>query len=392
VRAAARGLTLLTSLAASLAIVAAPRNASAQEWRASARVGRVTYEGAPAGAAAGSSAVLGLGRSAPLNWFGLSAALPLSDDPFWAVLGGWQRLATQGTSGLLLDLSANGFIQREHATVAGAPAPAPGPLPFPSQPTAPIRSDPSGQGVGGELMAGGFASSAAVRVETRAGVAGERSRLGDVLQERALPTGDIRLSVALAPPVALQVQTRAWLDQGSTHAYVGATLQYARGPLQLSGSLGRWAAGGLDRTAWSAAGAAGIGPGLELQLGARGNAFDPVYLSASRTSVWGGLSVRLGGSRPFAAPVPARARDGRAILVLPGRDAKGTPAIAGDFTGWKPMPMQREGSRWTYAAQLAPGVYHYAFVAEDGTWFVPKSVPGRQDDGMGGQVAVLVVS
>jgi hypothetical protein len=40
----------------------------------------------------------------------------------------------------------------------------------------------------------------------------------------------------------------------------------------------------------------------------------------------------------------------------------------------------------------APGVYHYAFVAEDGTWFVPESVPGRQDDGMGGHVAVLVVS
>jgi hypothetical protein len=56
------------------------------------------------------------------------------------------------------------------------------------------------------------------------------------------------------------------------------------------------------------------------------------------------------------------------------------------------VPMQRDGSRWTYAAQLAPGVYHYAFVAEDGTWFVPESVPGRQDDGMGGHVAVLVVS
>jgi hypothetical protein len=379
-------------LAASLAIVAAPGNALAQEWRASARVGRVTYEGAPAGAAGGSSAVLGLGRIAPRNWFGLSAAIPLSDDPFWAVLGGWQRLATPGTSGLLLDLSANGFIQREHATVAGTPAPAPGPLPFPSQPPAPLRSDPSGQGVGGELMGGGFASSAAVSIEMRAGVAAQRSRLGDVLQARALPTGDARLSVALAPPVALQAQSRAWLDHGSTHAYVGATLQYARGPLQLSGSLGRWVAGGLDRTAWSAAGGASVGPGLELQLGARGNAFDPVYLSASRTSVWGGLSVRLGGSRPFAAPVPARARDGRAIIVLPARAAKGTPAIAGDFTGWKPVPMQRDGSRWTYAAQLAPGVYHYAFVAGDGTWFVPESVPGRQDDGMGGHVAVLVVS
>jgi hypothetical protein len=151
-------------------------------------------------------------------------------------------------------------------------------------------------------------------------------------------------------------------------------------------------AGGLDRTAWSAGAGAAVGPGIELQLGARGNAFDPLYLSASRTSVWGGLNLRLGGSRAFAAPVATRARDGRATIALPARAARGAPSIAGDFTGWKPVPMQRDGSRWTYATELAPGVYHYAFVAEDGTWFVPDGVPGRQDDGMGGQVAVLVVS
>ena len=352
----------------------------------------MTYEGAPAGASAGSSAVLGLGRLAPRHWLGLSAAIPLNDDPFWAVLGGWQRFAGRGTSGPLLDVSANGFIQREHATVSGAPAPSPGPLPFPSPTPAPIRTDPSGQGVGGELMAGGFASSPAVQLEMRAGVAAQRSRLGDVLQERALPTGDARVSVPLALPLALQAQTRAWLDHNTTHAYVGGGLQYARGGLQLSGSVGRWVAGGLDRTAWTAAGGAAVGPGLELQLGARGNAFDPLYLSASRTSVWGGLSIRLGGRRGFAAPVAPRGRDGRATIALRRRDAHGTPAIAGDFTGWKPVPMQREGSRWIYAAQLAPGVYHYAFVAEDGTWFVPESVPGRQDDGMGGHTAVLVVS
>ena len=74
------------------------------------------------------------------------------------------------------------------------------------------------------------------------------------------------------------------------------------------------------------------------------------------------------------------------------RAAKGRPSIAGDFTGWKPVPMQRDGSRWTFTVKLEPGTYHYAFVGEDGTWFVPESVPGRQDDGMGGHVAVLVVS
>jgi hypothetical protein len=90
--------------------------------------------------------------------------------------------------------------------------------------------------------------------------------------------------------------------------------------------------------------------------------------------------------------VPARTSDGRAAIVLPAREAKGAPAIAGDFTGWKPVPMRREGSHWIWDGALAPGVYHYAFVAPDGTWFVPESVPGRQKDGMGGWTAVLVVS
>jgi hypothetical protein len=53
--------------------------------------------------------------------------------------------------------------------------------------------------------------------------------------------------------------------------------------------------------------------------------------------------------------------------------------------------MQREGDHWTYTVAVPRGVYNYAFVDADGTWFVPKGVPGRKDDGMGGQVAVLVV-
>jgi hypothetical protein len=91
------------------------------------------------------------------------------------------------------------------------------------------------------------------------------------------------------------------------------------------------------------------------------------------------------------APVAPVAPGGRRMIGIPAGAAKGTPSIAGDFNGWTPEPMRREGSRWVWTGVLAPGVYHYAFVAADGTWFVPESVPGRQDDGMGGHVAVLVV-
>ncbi len=374
-----------------LALLALPHAAAAQEWRANARFGRVTYEGAPAGASASSSVVLGLARTGPRDWLGASVALPLGEDPFWASLGGWERLTTRGTAGLLLDLSGHGFLQRQGATTVAGPAPAPGPLPLPLDPTEPTRIDRSGQGIGGELLAGGYLGSARVRFESRAGVAAQRSELGGVAQERALPTGDARLSLFLTQ-VTFQAETRAWLDDEITRAWLGGTARYTTGAVQLWASLGGWPAGGLEQLTWSAGLSAPVTPAVELQLGGRGHAFDPLYLSSTETSVWAGLSLRLGGGRAFAAPVPGRARDGRAVIAIPARSVAGAPSIAGDFTGWKPQPMRREGSRWTWTAKLAPGVYHYAFVAPDGTWFVPQSVPGRQDDGMGGHVAVLVVS
>jgi len=387
VTAAARRIALLALLAA----CGTPSIVRAQEWRASARVGRVTYEGSPAGASAASSVVLGLGRTGLRDWFGASTALPVGEDPFWAVLGGWKRLETRGAAGLLLDLSAHGFIQRHTVTTTGTPAPAPGPLPgLPQTPTQ-VETDLSGEGAGAELMAGGFAGSPSLRLEARAGLAAQRSRLGGVIQERALPSADARLSLGRAP-LTIQAETRGWWDHGDTHAYAGGMLQYGRGPLQLWGSLGQWVAGGRDGVAWSAGAGTSVAPQIELQLGARGNAFDPLYLSSTETSFWAGLSLRVGGGRTVRPPVPDRARDGRAVIRIPARSAKGTPSIAGDFTGWRPMPMRRDGSHWTHTLKLDPGVYHYAFVGEDGTWFVPESLPGRQEDGMGGHVAVLVVS
>jgi hypothetical protein len=389
VTAPAHRLAVLTLLG----LLAFAPPAWAQEWRASARVGRVTYDGAPTGAAGTSSLVLGLGRTTPRNWLGTSGAIPLGEDPFWAVLGGWQRLETRGAVGGLLDLTAQGFIQRQTATSTGVPAS--GPLGGPLQSPTLIRTDLSGEGANGELMAGVFAGSASIRFETRAGVAAQRSSLGGVLQERALPTGDVRLTLIGAPltraQLTLQGETRAWFDDSLTHVYAGSTLQLVRGPLRLWGSLGQWMSGGRDGVAWSVGGAAALGPTVELQLGGRGNGYDPLYLTSTATSVWGGLSLRLGGGGPAQAPVPARTHDGQAVIRIPARSAQGAPSIAGDFTGWKPMPMERDGASWTFTAALKPGVYHYAFVREDGTWFVPDSAPGRQSDGMGGQVAVLVV-
>jgi hypothetical protein len=105
-----------------------------------------------------------------------------------------------------------------------------------------------------------------------------------------------------------------------------------------------------------------------------------------------GLSVLMAGRpRPVAAPVPAAYVDGRATIHLPLAASGTRPSIAGDFNAWKPVLMEREGDHWSYTVAVPRGVYNYAFVAADGTWFVPQNTPGRKDDGMGGHVAVLVV-
>jgi len=84
---------------------------------------------------------------------------------------------------------------------------------------------------------------------------------------------------------------------------------------------------------------------------------------------------------------------GGVLVTLRASDAPpGQISIAGDFNSWQPTPMQREGDSWVVRLPVGPGVYHYAFRSATGTWFVPSSTPGRRDDGMGGHVAVLMVS
>ena len=370
-----------------LVLHAAP--ARAQELRASARFGRIAFDGAPAGNAGASSLALGLGWTAPRERLTASAAIPVEGGgPAWAALGGWKRLETRGQAGALLDLGAHGFVQRQ---VQSEPGPG-GPLPGPLGSTIPFENQRFGIGAGAEAMAGAwFGIGRGGRVELRAGGAAQRSQLGDAVSDRALPSADLRLSLG-ALPFTLVGEMRGWLDDGATLAHGGATLQYAAGPVLLWGAAGAWVSGGVDGADWSAGGSLMVNHLIEINAGGRGNSFDPLYRSTTATSVWAGFSVRLGGTSLALAPVPARYVDGRATIRIDARQVDGVPSIAGDFTNWKPVPMQRQGASWIWAGLLPPGVYHYAFVTEDGTWFVPASVPGRKDDGMGGHVAVLVVS
>lgn len=96
---------------------------------------------------------------------------------------------------------------------------------------------------------------------------------------------------------------------------------------------------------------------------------------------------------PGATPVMASsASEDSRVLHLPARDVGfPPPAIAGDFTNWMLVRMERHKDEWRYSVHASPGVYHFAFRGADGRWFVPAGFPNRTDDGMGGWVAVLVI-
>ncbi len=377
-----RGIAFPIPLVALALLPLATPPAAAQEWRLAGQVGRVSYPGAPGGGSA-TSAVLGLSRTRPRDWVGFSAGLPVDGGPYWGSVAGWRRLQARGPVGFLLDLSAHGFAQGDPQESADRP-----PL-LPLQPVGSTTRVVAGYGAGAEAMAGGFASSRRLGVEVRAGAAGQASEVAGVGSDRLLPAGGLQLAAALAP-FTVRAETRGWLDGDTSHAVARGSVEWGRGPLRISGSVGRWLAGGVDETEWAIGASAALGGRVELIAGARGHTFDPLYLTTTDRSAWGGISVRLGRAA-VAPPAPARYEDGRATIRLPAGEARGPVSLAGDFNGWVPAPMRREGGEWVLDVPLAPGVYHYAFVGPDGTWFVPESVRGRRPDGMGGWVAVLVV-
>ena len=107
----------------------------------------------------------------------------------------------------------------------------------------------------------------------------------------------------------------------------------------------------------------------------------------------GQLTFWSGGGQSAAPATVADVRNnGQVVLRLAVREAGAPPpSIAGDFTNWKPIRMERHKDEWRFSVHLSRGVYRFAFRNADGEWFVPASFPNRTDDQMGGWVAVLVV-
>ena len=196
-----------------------------------------------------------------------------------------------------------------------------------------------------------------------------------------------------------------WLELGA-ESYRGALDGWFTGGF----AAARWVAGpldlGLNGRAWSTpagsevgvTGGAGLalGAGLAIRAEVGRDTRDPLYGTPGSFGGSVAVSLRLAHASPTGKPNtvaelgPTRG-DGRVArfrLHAPQAHAVG---LAGDFTGWRPRPMARDGDDWVLELTLGAGLHHFAFVVNGRDWTVPRDAPGVTADEWGRKNATLVV-
>lgn len=362
-----------------------PLGAHAQAWHVEARAGLLDF-GAGAESLPRSTTIgIGLGYARPHSWLQLTTGIPFSgEDPLWAAADAGGRIAWSlgGLTGGV-DLAGQGFVQRYSRTLDQ-----PGGV---LTPPSVIEGTAHGFGIAGQVMPVVAYEHRRFSAQARGGVARYHSTLGEQDATRRVGVGEVRLGMRPTASLQLMLDGRQYRADERGYTFAGVTALVAGRRASAWGSVGQWLDPSDVPVSWSAGAAFALAGRLELIAGARRDAIDPLYGSLPRRSYSVGMRLGLGASGPAPRPVPAAYVGGRATIALPAGEVEGEPRVAGDFNNWRPASMTRRGDAWTYTVALQPGVYEYAFVTNDGTWFVPASTPGRRDDGMGGHVALLVV-
>jgi hypothetical protein len=359
-----------------------PAPASAQGWHIDAQAGRLRFDAGPDDADF-ASFTLGIARDGARGGLRLAVAVPLAErDPLYGAAGGWHRWQTRAgplTTGV--DLSAQGFVYRDRSPRAA------GLLPLPAD-----EAERTGFGVAGEVFPFVSIGRGQWQAEARFGLAHYQSDFADVVRRRTLPVVDLRLAMVQLPALVFSTESRYYAARERSYPYAGVLAQFTHGRLRGWGSVGHWFVDTARAAPWAAGASVRVGSLITFSASARRHTLDPLYRAPPRTT-WGvGASLMLSRPAQPSEPVPAAYVDGRATIIISAADLPAAPRIAGDFNGWQPEPMRRDGGNWLYERALKPGVYHYAFVDEAGRWFVPETVRGgRRADGMGGHVAVLIV-
>lgn len=374
-----------SSLLVSCALFLTPALA-AQGWNLDLQVGRMRSALDPENPATEHGA-LGLRFERSNTAFRLSTGGPVSlERPMWGALALWQRVAIHH-KGLIagLDLSGNGLLIQAGQPRVGVPG-----LLDPGTTTTP----PGGHALAGQALPLLGFETERFRVQARAGISYYTGEFGTESRSRTVGLADVQLWYQPVRAIALAPTLRHFEAAQEHSTFAGITTAISQGAAGVWGSVGQWlTAPSGTPISWAVGGSLKLHRIVTLTASARRDPFDPLYLGPAQTSWSAGLSIPIGGAREIRPPVPARYRNGVATIRLQSSAVPRAEqlSIAGDFNGWKAAPMAKRGDAWEFAIALPPGIYHYAFVDENGKWFVPQNMPGRRDDGMGGSVAVLVV-
>lgn len=377
-----------------LAAIAFPAMATAQEWRLGVDAGQIRSTLDPI-ARQSQTLATGIGYEDQAAAFRLSAGIPTPADSMrWATVGVWKRIATTQravTAGI--DLSGSAFAFRQPQSAA--------PIdnvfdPFRS-PTSARSTTVTGRAVAAQALPLVAYQFGMAQLQARGGVSYYDASTRDDARNRVASVAELQLALQPSPLFVLAPFARRVKPSGEDPmTMAGANWVFASGRVKVSGNFGRWM-GSTDQSAadlnsWSAAAELRVIERASVTASARRQAYDPMFGTPPQSS-WGvGVSYVLRQSpTPRTLPIVVQSANGVATIRLPLSLSSAAPKVAGDFNNWRPALMERDGTNWRYALTARPGVYNYAFVAPDGTWFVPEGVPGRKSDGMGGYVAVVVV-
>lgn len=64
--------------------------------------------------------------------------------------------------------------------------------------------------------------------------------------------------------------------------------------------------------------------------------------------------------------------------------------VAGDFSEWRPLPLERDGSYWVARVRLPAGKYHIGVRVNRGDWRAPRNLARIRDE-FGGESGIIVI-
>jgi len=193
-----------------------------------------------------------------------------------------------------------------------------------------------------------------------------------------------------------RAETERWAETQASVAWEGrrVSAELAMG--------GRLASRGVPRGVWASGDVAvRLSTPLSLVLGAGSSTGGRFALDAERRFVTLGLRISPHLTSTLVAARPVTSAAGVSTLTIDAvgagqyRLAVTAPRahrveISGDFTGWKPVALERDGQRWMLTLRLAAGTHRLNVRVDGGSWIAPPGLTTMSDD-FAGEVGVLVI-